>query len=216
MKFLEGDGLWKAAAGIVAVIWVGSLALFAFPQWGFIPVPGVNNFPEYWAWRGTLGDMFGAANSIFSAIVVIGVAYGIKHQQQEIKEARETAREQAFLTAFVHMLSSFPTHEESVIYKGVTGTNAVAILSKEMETDTARYSSAHFMIHVYVCLMLIDQQPADKQGVYVKMLTATMSAMMRVMVWRRAHYHPSDDLSPLFKKFYAAEIEAAGSLKIGS
>jgi|GEM_PF-3228153 len=71
--------------------------------------------------HGTFGDMFGAANSIFSAFAVIGVAYSVAMQRKELsltredrddtrsilKDQQDNLKRQRFETTFFNLFAAF-------------------------------------------------------------------------------------------------------------
>jgi mannitol-specific phosphotransferase system IIBC component len=95
--------------------------------------------------RGTFGDMFGAANALFSGLAFVGLVFAILQQREELKIAKEDAREtkkildkqqdhidlqnkqtqkQMFENTFFQMLRMYNEISESVdLYTG-SGTSA--------------------------------------------------------------------------------------------
>jgi hypothetical protein len=69
--------LW--AAGVVATI---GLTLFGVAKFA------VTTWPDSWATRGQFGDMFGAANALFSGLALAGVVIAILLQKHELKLQR--------------------------------------------------------------------------------------------------------------------------------
>jgi hypothetical protein len=68
----------------VIALWCGGWALITF------------NIKD-WDKRGTFGDMFGAVNSLFSALAFVGVVYSINLQIKSIKIDHDRRRKQATL-----------------------------------------------------------------------------------------------------------------------
>lgn len=64
------------ASGVVILVWGANFYLPFFLNWGD-------------GKRGTFGDMFGVANSIFSGLAFVGVVYAILLQRSEVSIARE-------------------------------------------------------------------------------------------------------------------------------
>jgi len=79
----------KNETGILISISIIVIGLWLV-AWGLI----VNNIDD-WATRGTFGDMFGAVNSLFSGLALIGVSYSIYLQVQSLKKDHERRKKQA-------------------------------------------------------------------------------------------------------------------------
>lgn len=94
LKLFKEYRLLVAACAVVFIVWGGTLWMFDSAGAGLTiqrPKDDLITLAEYWSWRGTFGDMFGGATSLFSALTVLGVAFGITLQQKELLEVRATA-----------------------------------------------------------------------------------------------------------------------------
>ena len=74
--YLSGAKIWIYAFLIALVLW----ALLG---------AGVYYFRDDWPERGQFGDMFGAANALFSALAFSGLVIAILFQTQELQAQRE-------------------------------------------------------------------------------------------------------------------------------
>jgi hypothetical protein len=72
----------KEGSSWVAPIMIGALVIVLWLANYFLLVDDVSN-------RGTVGDMFGAVNALFSGLAFVGVVYAILLQRKELKLQRE-------------------------------------------------------------------------------------------------------------------------------
>lgn len=134
---------WFVWAGIYTLeIWLINLAAPLSLEWS----------AEY---RGTFGDMFGAANSLFSAFAVIGVAWSVSMQRTELSIARddrektrtilseqqENLKIQRFETTFYQLFTAFQGIIENIEVETSSG-KGVSIQASERVTVTRTPSSA--------------------------------------------------------------------------
>ena len=102
---------WLGAAAFVLGVWTWTLCAY-----NPLPTQPVS-YENYWTWRGTFGDMFGAANCLFSAFIVIGVAYGIVQQREELNEARQNAEAQKFDVQFFYLIDKIETNRQKMKFQ---------------------------------------------------------------------------------------------------
>lgn len=105
---------------------------------------------------GTFGDMFGAANSLFSAFAVIGVTWSVSMQRTElsiaredrdktkkiIKDQQENIKIQRFETTFFQLFSAFQSIVDNMeVDTGNGGTTKIQ-LTERVERNKERPSTA--------------------------------------------------------------------------
>ncbi|MDC7683319.1 putative phage abortive infection protein [Asticcacaulis sp. BYS171W] len=169
MKFIAKHWLWLCAILFVGAAWFGTLCFFSH-----VPKDAAQH-GDYFALRGTFGDMFGAANCLFSAIIVIGVAYGIVQQRQEIADARQAADDARFMTQFHYLLSKIDDHRQKMKFQKWTGREAITAIIPRLNDEDARNHASLYVMNLRNILWMISKQPKADQMEYANVLTGCLS-----------------------------------------
>lgn len=124
--------------------------------------------------RGSFGDTFGAVNSMFSAFALLGIAWGISQQRQQLEQTREelnvakddredtrsifrdqqiNLRQERFETTFFHLFTAFQELIDSLSVD-------VSITPQSSSTDKANGKLAF----VFYLKYLTDYYEADIRG----------------------------------------------------
>ncbi|EAR13747.1 hypothetical protein PI23P_04597 [Polaribacter irgensii 23-P] len=120
--------------------------------------------------RGTFGDMFGAANALFSGLAFAGIIYTILLQREDLKSTKEEFKIQQFETNLYNLINS---HLKIVEQLGVKGDNGIYIKGREVfriiyETKPQNKTSkesfdelddlGHYFRNIYRILKIISRE----------------------------------------------------------
>jgi hypothetical protein len=155
MKTFVGRYWWLGAGIFVIAVWLYFLI-------SFNPLPSNSvSFDQYWSWRGTYGDVFGIATSLFSALTVIGVAYGVAKQHEEVQTLMSEAKEDRFLKNFHFYLGQLVTVRDNVSFDKpyqISGLPAIAEITKQIAFSEGQRAATPYLLFIYSILRLIDRQ----------------------------------------------------------
>lgn len=130
---------------------------------------------EYLAIRGTFGDMFGAANCLFSALIVIGIAWGVIQQKKELMIARESATLQNFHSAFFFLLPHIESKRNQLVYEEWSGDIAVQMLVQTIIGKDAKYTATKYLQPIWTALELIHSRPAEERQTWHDVLFSALT-----------------------------------------
>lgn len=196
MKQTISNYWWLAAAILVLGAWLWTLLMYN-------PIPKTPvSFQDYWLWRGTFGDMFGAANCLFSAFVVIGVVYGIVQQREELREARNSAAVQRFDAQFFYLIDKIETNRQKMKFEKWTGRDAISAICERLNQEEARQHASLYLMNIWNILKIIDLQPnADRQD-YIHILTGCLSVPEFRLLFDYTATRPKSELTKLVRTYY--------------
>lgn len=108
---------WNAYANAInsvpVPVWIVAIAVVAL--WSFNLHIGLN--AESNDDRGTFGDMFGMANSIFSGFAFIGLIWTITLQRREMRRLDQASRNDDFKTTFYELLRAMTDNADRVLVR---------------------------------------------------------------------------------------------------
>jgi hypothetical protein len=107
--------------------------------------------------RGTFGDMFGAANALFTGLSFVGIIVTILLQRRDINEQRYEMTLQSFESAFFNLLN---IHRETVFALEKKRINKKTSGGITVEKDISSKGTAVF---IYIFSRYIDHLPPDKK-----------------------------------------------------
>lgn len=137
---------------------------------------------------GALGDSFGWLNSVFSGLAFLGVLWTLLHQQEELKEARESVRLERFEATFFELLSMLRRNLDDIRIarpgggEAVVGVEALSHFSREF-TEKLNKHSRWLEVPtgrlVYQKMIQKHARAVPLQGRYLGTLRATLELVER-------------------------------------
>lgn len=107
--------------------------------------------------RGTFGDMFGAANALFTGLSFVGLLVTILLQRRDMNEQRHEMTLQSFESTFFNLLN---IHRETVSALEKKRINKKTSGGITIEKDISSKGTAVF---IYIFTRYIDHLPTDKK-----------------------------------------------------
>lgn len=107
--------------------------------------------------RGTFGDMFGAANALFTGLSFVGLLVTILLQRRDINEQRYEMTLQSFESTFFNLLN---IHRDTVLALEKKRINKKTSGGVTVERDISSKGTAVF---IYIFSTYIDHLPNDKK-----------------------------------------------------
>jgi hypothetical protein len=175
---LQWPGNWWAFAAVgITLIW-GITFYNAWMPW---PKNGHNDYNELMTWRGTFGDAFGVTTSLFSALTLIGVMYGVILQRQELSEAQRSWKAQKFEEMFHFLISNIPQSRECVTVGNLRGVSAVEWLSIHYN-DNQFSASRSYVFSIINAIILVEENRVYANDLHARIIKGIITEADELLI----------------------------------